>query len=67
MLNEDAIIENLNLKLINSKTYKIIYPFLVAGFLISYTLSFVFFFSATVIILMTALSRAKPSFANTRM
>ena len=56
VLKDDAIIENLNLKLINSKTYKIIYPFLVAGFLISYTLSFVFFFSMTVIILMTALS-----------
>lgn len=56
VLKDEVIGENINLKLINSKTYKIIYPFLVAGFLISYFLSFVYTFPMYVVILMTVLS-----------
>lgn len=60
VLKDEAIGENINLKLINSKTYKILYPFLVAGFLISYFLSFVFTLPRIVIIGLIALNLIIP-------
>jgi hypothetical protein len=56
VLKDGFIGENINLKLINSATYKIVYPFLVGGFFVSYLLSFVFFLPFHVILIMTAVS-----------
>lgn len=53
-LKDEAVIDNINLELINSKTYRKLYPFLIAGFLISYFVSFVFLFPVIVIIILTA-------------
>ena len=44
VLKEEAIGESINLKLINSKTYKFLAPFLTIAFIASYLLSFVFTF-----------------------